>query len=492
MFVRPDDVIPNLVSFNATQGCEDLVLLDDDMNIIPKHEGASGIIGIITTACATHYMGNEEATRHMFRSWGGDRILLYTDDIGNMTADGRITINGRRSRNVKINGLFVDMDHIERALIGSFPDGSVQAYKLVKSAERIVLFWSGQSTNMEVLKRARATLRKSLGDNLAMVVASTRYIEEMPYNASYKIDLAKLQSIADDDQPPAAPNIASPVSIVERSEAVRSRVDEIADEVATEVAKLSKSTKPVAVDVPLTLVGLNSVTVVQLYFWLQERYDYDDDMSRLFGEDVTAIVLARDITGEPEVVDMSPKEVASSSAKKMEIAMNIIHEVTRLTKSSQPVDTDVPLILVGINSITVIQLHFWLQSTFDYDGDMSRLFEENCSAEVLASEILGEDTEVASDSGSDVTQVDESVTSDDEVKQIAFAIATEVARLSKSAEPVSTDVPLMLAGLNSISVIQLHFWLQMHYEYEEEMSRLFEEDVTCDVVARDIRGLHLF
>jgi acyl-CoA synthetase (AMP-forming)/AMP-acid ligase II len=311
MFVRPYDVVPDVINFNATQGCEDLVLLDDDINVIPKHEGTSGIVGIITTACATHYLGNEEATRRMFRPWGDDRILLYTDDIGNMGADGCITINGRRSRNVKINGLLIDMDDLESALSGSFPDGSVQAYKLVKSAEKIVLFWSGRSTDMEVLKWAHEALRKDLVSNLAMVVASTRYIEEMPYNASYKIDLAKLQSIADEDQHPTGPHIVSPDSVVKHTEAVCSRIDEIAGEVAAKVAKLSKSSKHVAVDVPLTLLGLNSITVVQLYFWLQERYDYDDDMSRLFGEDVTALVLAHDIAREPGLINVTPQEVAS-------------------------------------------------------------------------------------------------------------------------------------------------------------------------------------
>lgn len=81
------------------------------------------------------------------------------------------------------------------------------------------------------------------------------------------------------------------------------------------------------------------------------------------------------------------------------------------------------------------------------------------------------------------TEVDEA---EAEVRKIADAVATEVARLARSKESVPTDVPLMLAGLNSITVIQLHFWLQSEYDYEEDMSRLFEEDVSAEVVARDI------
>jgi len=471
MFVRPNEPIPELVNFNATQGCEDLVLLDDEMNIIPKQEGASGIIGIITVSSATHYMGNEEASQHMFRPWGADRILLYTDDIGNMAADGRIAINGRRSRNVKINGLFVDMDHIEAALFGAF-DGSVIAYKLVKSGERIVLFWTGEATNMQVLKRSRDTLRQKLGDNLAMVLSAARRIDEMPYNASYKVDLARLQAIADEDGPVTVVepimDIVSPLS----------RTDAVADEIAAEVAKLSKASSVAPTDVPLLLVGLNSLTVVQLYFWLQENYDYDDDMSRLFEEDVSALTLARDITGDDPVSE----GVLTPTSRKIELASDIAQEVARLAQSLDPVPTDMPLTLFGLNSITAIQLYFWLQEHYAYDNDMSRLFADDCSAEVLAVEILGEDN------GDDL--IDGSVTDVDdleaEVKEIAEAVAAEVARLSRSSESVPTEVPLMLAGLNSITVIQLHFWLQSEYDYEDEMSRLFEEDVSAEVVARDI------
>lgn len=127
----------------------------------------------------------------MFRPWGGDNILLYTDDVGKV-----IVINGRRARNIKVNGIFIDMDELERAMNNAFA-GSVLVYKLVQSGQRIVLFWTGESTEIEVFKAAREALESKLGDNIAMAVYSTRYIEEMPYNASYKIDIAQFQEISD-------------------------------------------------------------------------------------------------------------------------------------------------------------------------------------------------------------------------------------------------------------------------------------------------------
>jgi len=485
MFVRPEDPVPEFVNFDATQGCQDLVILDDNMNIVPKTAGASGIIGIITDSSATHYMGNTEASNRMFRPWGGDNILLYTDDIGKVTADGRIVINGRRSRNVKVNGLFIDMDELERAMNNAF-GGSVVAYKLVQSGQRIVLFWTGESTEIEVFKTAREALKKKLGDNIAMAVSSTHYIEEMPYNASYKIDIAQLQKIADSE-------VAAPVEVVEApapAETSVSRADEVTAVIAQEVARLAKAAFA-PTDVPLMLAGLNSITVVQLYFWLQEKFDYEKDMSRLFEEDVTATIVAREIVGEELVAAVQEMEIPTGSSvnRRVEIAMDIAHEVARLAKTTSPVPTDVPLMLAGLNSVTAVQFHFWLQSSFDYDEDMSKLFEEDCTAESLATIITGDATVTPSEADSDATKIGEVSEVDAEVAVIVQAIAKEVSKLAKATKSVPTDVPLMLVGLNSITVIQLHFWLQSEYDYEEDMSRLFGEDVTVEVIARDIHGI---
>ena len=488
MFVPPGEPVPEFVNFDATQGCQDLVILDDNMNIVPKTAGASGIIGIITDSSATRYMGNPEASKHMFRPWGGDSILLYTDDIGKVTADGRIVINGRRSRNVKVNGLFIDMDELERTMNNAF-GGSVAAYKLVQSGQRIVLFWAGDSTEIKVFKTAREALKKKLGDNIAMAISSTHYIEEMPYNASYKIDIAQLQKIADSEVPAPAEVVEAPTPAPVETPVSVSRVDEVAAEIAQEVARLAKAVS-VPADIPLMLAGLNSITVVQFYFWLQEKFDYEEDMSRLFEEGVTVTVVAREIVGEERVATVQQLEIPTQSSinRRIEIAMDIAHEVARLAKTTSPVPTDVPLMLAGLNSITVVQIHFWLQASFDYDEDMSRLFEEDCTAESLAALIVEDSTVTPSDADSDTTKIDEASGVDTEVTIIAGAIAKEVGKLAKAIKTVPTDIPLMLAGLNSINVIQLHFWLQSEYDYEEDMNRLFEEDVTAEVVARDICG----
>lgn len=304
MLVWPTDPIPSTVSFGPTQGCTDIVLLDESLSVIPRSgEGATGIVGFITSQSATHYLDNEEASQHMFRPWAGDDILLYTDDIGCMQVDGTIAIRGRSSRNVKINGLFVDLDYVERALAPAFADKSlnVTGFKLVKSttAERIVLFASTQTTTdaMFVLKHARDHLRVSHNNDLALVINSVRCIPEMPFNSSYKIDLAELQKMVDSTETLPHGHFAdAPVT------APLSGVDALAEKIAVKVTKLSQSPDAIPPDLPLLYSGLTSITMVRLYFWLQSEYEYPEQMDHLFDEEVTTRTIALEIFGDEEEV----------------------------------------------------------------------------------------------------------------------------------------------------------------------------------------------
>ena len=421
MFVRPTDPMPSVISFGATQGCRDLVLLDESLSVIPKtQDGATGIVAFITSQSATHYLANEEASRHMFRPWNGDDMLLYTDDIGCMQADGTIAIRGRSSRNVKVNGLFVDLDYVERALAPAFADKSlnVSSFKLVKSCttEKIVLFASTETTDaLFILKHARDCLRVSLNDDLAMVISSVCCITEMPFNASYKIDLAKLQKMADSVEP-LAPGLSAELPTVTSP---ASKVDDLAEKIAAEIAKLSKSSEPVPTDMPLLYSGLNSITVVRLYMWLQSEYEYEEEMTHLFDEEVTAQVLATEIMGE---------EITSEESDVDVLADEIAAEITKLSKSPEAVPNDMPLLYSGLNSITMIRLHMWLQSEHEYEEEMSHLFDEEVTAEVLAREILGHDN--------DEEAVEDNESGTDTVVEDG---ASEVHVLEKDAEFASED-----------------------------------------------------
>ena len=318
MLIRPTDPIPSTISFGPTQGCTDLVLLDESLSVIPQsEEGATGIVGFITSHSATGYLDNEEASQDMFRPWAGNDMLLYTNDIGCMQADGTISIRGRSSRNVKINGLFVDLDYVERALAPAFVDKAlnIAGFKLVKSnaTQGIVLFIGTQAADaMFVLKHARDYLRVSHSNDLALVISSVRCIPEMPFNTSYKIDLVELQKMADSTETLSPGHFAdAPVTVP------LSKVDALAEKIAAEVMKLCRSPDAIPTDLPLIYTGLTSITMVRLHFWLQSEYEYTEQMEHLFEEDATAEAVALEILGDEEEmteeVGMSPASPASQA-----------------------------------------------------------------------------------------------------------------------------------------------------------------------------------
>ncbi|PCH37088.1 hypothetical protein WOLCODRAFT_28913 [Wolfiporia cocos MD-104 SS10] len=74
----------------------------------------------------------------------------------------------------------------------------------------------------------------------------------------------------------------------------------------------------------------------------------------------------------------------------------------------------------------------------------------------------------------------------DALTEIALSICERVAALSNARAPITPDEPLMLAGLNPASVVQLHAWLQAQYDWDDEKRLLFDEEITAEGLARDI------
>lgn len=72
-----------------------------------------------------------------------------------------------------------------------------------------------------------------------------------------------------------------------------------------------------------------------------------------------------------------------------ELAMTIAEEIASLTRSPQPIGVDVPLMHSGLDPKSLSKLQSWLKSAHDYDVSVSRLLENDMTAEVLAADIEG-------------------------------------------------------------------------------------------------------
>lgn len=74
----------------------------------------------------------------------------------------------------------------------------------------------------------------------------------------------------------------------------------------------------------------------------------------------------------------------------VDMAMEIAEEVSLMCATPRPVDTDEPFVSAGLNAGSARQLEEWLYVRFDSYSPAARLMDKKITAEVLATEILGE------------------------------------------------------------------------------------------------------
>ncbi|KAH9950811.1 hypothetical protein B0H21DRAFT_706088 [Amylocystis lapponica] len=285
--VHPSDPVVDVISSGATQGCKTLMLLNDAMEIVPK----------------TH-------------------IQLYTDDIGCVANDGCDVINGQRLRNVKIDGLFIDVDFVEcmlsKTLGSDVPSHGVATYKLVNPKDdNVVMFWHGSSTNLDVLKRARETLRTHPW--LGQACGGSRRCPTMQATMSILRSCRHSQMLM--------------YSVLWTWNAIlicgkTPRISEVALAITEEVDPLSNSIKP-------------------LSFLLQSQCDWDN-MIHLF-EDTSAEDLASETISEcPDTISEAGINMLKlvddiPVSELIEVSQDTAEDVMRLSRSPEPVSTGVPL-----------------------------------------------------------------------------------------------------------------------------------------------------
>jgi amino acid adenylation domain-containing protein len=165
-------------------------LLDEFLRLVPF--GVEGELCVAGPAVALGYLHRQELTAERFveaRPGGdGPPLRLYrTGDIGFMTPDGGIHINGRRDHQVKIHGMRVELGEIERALAA---DPDVSSCIVVDRGES-----SQRALHAYVVPRDGATpderdLRARLRQRLPpyMVPARFDFVSELPRRPNGKVD----------------------------------------------------------------------------------------------------------------------------------------------------------------------------------------------------------------------------------------------------------------------------------------------------------------
>jgi len=73
----------------------------------------------------------------------------------------------------------------------------------------------------------------------------------------------------------------------------------------------------------------------------------------------------------------------------LELAMTIAEQISKLSNTSGPISTDVPLIQTNLNYDGMLKLHSWLRTSYDWVGDLDTLFVQDVTPISLARRVLG-------------------------------------------------------------------------------------------------------
>lgn len=155
----------------------------------PAPTGAIGEIAIQPPFRPLGYWRDPEATAASFIEQDGT-AYYRTGDLGRQLPDGRIEFLGRRDRQVKINGVRLELAEIDRAL-ASFPgiDQAVAVAHKRADGEPALAGYYTETAPVDV-----AQLRSHLAEYLpaAMIPAYFVRLDEFPLNLNGKIDVQAL------------------------------------------------------------------------------------------------------------------------------------------------------------------------------------------------------------------------------------------------------------------------------------------------------------
>ena len=286
---------------------------------------------------------------------------------------------------VQINGFWVDLTTVESTLIIALSSYSLISVKLVSSStcSRLALFFTGLSNvdQLAFLKAARDILLTcpSFPEPLAAMISFAKQLTEMPVDQDGDIDVSTLRSIAEERWEARRSSRRSRL-ILDSGKLGSGPTPLLSPPSARQLgtARIA-SLPPMSVSAFHSFPSVPEVPAIAIYSPNSTPTRPAESFSPRF---------ATTPTYPPPVRPSSIMEISLRSKIALEIASHVTTLLSLPASSSVP--TYLPLKLAGLNSVATAQLYFWLQERYEYDEDITRLFEDNVSAEIIASHIAGQ------------------------------------------------------------------------------------------------------
>lgn len=277
---------------------------------------------------------------------------------------------------VQVNGFWVDLTTVESTLLLSLSSYSIISVKVVSlsSASRFALFFTSLAAIDELtfLKSARDVLETCVEfpESLASMISFARQLPEMPVDEDGDVDVSALRSIAAE-------------RLEQRRQSRRSR------------APMLHATSPPA-NMPHTSLSAFSSTTFSPSLptiAIHSPESTPSPKATFTHESLSPLPSSfspRHNTTPTYAPPTRPSSIMDISKRSI-IALEVASHITTLLSlpASAAVPTYLPLKLAGLNSITTHQLYFWLQERYEYDEDISTLFEDDVSSETIAIHLTG-------------------------------------------------------------------------------------------------------
>ncbi len=180
--VTIDDMTDERISIGKPIGNTKIWILDNFGNILPRF--VPGEITIAGWNVGRGYMGLSEMTKEKFIEVRGERAYR-SGDIGLWNGDGKIVCKGRKDNQVKLRGLRIELDEIEKVM--TLYDGVDRSVVLVKENESGQYLCGYYTGRKEIAPEELSRFMKTKLTEY-MVPGVFVYLESLPMNKNGKVD----------------------------------------------------------------------------------------------------------------------------------------------------------------------------------------------------------------------------------------------------------------------------------------------------------------
>ncbi len=270
-------------------GNSSVYMLNKHLKRVPF--GVRGEIVILGAGVGQGYFKREEETKTRFIYLDGQKAYK-SGDVGHFLPDGRVVYHGRNDRQIKLNGLRIELMEIENVM-ATYPNilNSVCLVRTTNGYDHLVCFFTATEGVTIDVEQLKAHLKKSL--TAYMVPSVLKQLSLLPMTPGGKTDIAALKNI--------------PISYERKMVACKNEQETCICKALQEVTKA----QAVSADQNFFEAGLDSLRAIEFMLQIEKSLDLESDT--LSYEDIfrcpTAIMLAEKINGEIE--DVKPYDIKS-------------------------------------------------------------------------------------------------------------------------------------------------------------------------------------